>query len=118
MEIDLNALELLAVMKDRTRANIQTFTLLNGNRLHLLAEGRLVNLAAADGHPIEIMDLSFALQLLSSLHILQNPSQKSGVYPVPEEIDRSVSEFKLEALGIRLERLTDEQRTYMASWKE
>ena len=118
VEIDLPALESLARMKDRTRANIQTYTLLNGNRLHLLAEGRLVNLAAADGHPIEIMDLSFALQLLSSLHVLENPSLKPGVYPVPAEIDRSVSELKLETLGIRLERLTDEQRDYMASWKE
>ena len=118
VEIDLPALESLALRKDRTRANIQTYTLLNGNRLHLLAEGRLVNLAAADGHPIEIMDLSFALQLLSSLHVLENTSLKAGVYPVPSEIDRSVSELKLETLGIRLERLTDEQRDYMASWKE
>lgn len=118
VEIDLPALESLARMKDRARANIQTYTLLNGNRLHLLAEGRLVNLAAADGHPIEIMDLSFALQLLSSLHVLENPSLKPGVYPVPAKIDRSVSELKLETLGIRLERLTDEQRNYMASWKE
>ena len=118
VEIDLPALESLALRKDRTRANIQTYTLLNGNRLHLLAEGRLVNLAAADGHPIEIMDLSFALQLLSSLHVLENPSLKPGVYPVPAEIDRSVSELKLETLGTRLERLTDEQRDYMASWKE
>lgn len=118
VEIDLPALEELSVRRDDTRVNVQTYTLRDGKRLHLLAEGRLVNLAAADGHPIEIMDLSFALQLLSSLYVLNTPSLPSKVLTVPDELDRSVSELKLESLGISLEPLTDEQRAYMASWKE
>jgi adenosylhomocysteinase len=118
VEIDIPALERLSVRKEISRTNIESFQLADGRRLHLLAEGRLVNLAAADGHPIEIMDLSFALQLLSSLYLLENPSLSAGVFAVPEDLDRSVSELKLESLGIRLEILTAEQRAYLASWKE
>ncbi len=118
VEIDIPAIERLSVRKEISRTNIESYQLADGRRLHLLAEGRLVNLAAADGHPIEIMDLSFALQLLSSLYVLENPSLSPGVFAVPEDLDRSVSELKLESLGIRLEILTAEQRAYLASWKE
>lgn len=118
VEIDIPALERLSLKRENSRTNIESFQLPDGRRLHLLAEGRLVNLAAADGHPIEIMDLSFALQLLSSLHILEHPSMGPGVFRVPEDLDRSVSELKLESLGIRMEILTEEQRAYLASWKE
>lgn len=118
VEIDIPALEELSVSREETRANIGTYTLADGRRLHLLAEGRLVNLAAADGHPIEIMDLSFALQLLSSLHVLDHPSLPAKVLPVPDDLDRSVAELKLESLGIRLEVLTEEQKAYLESWKE
>lgn len=118
VEIDIPALECLSVKKEISRTNIESFQLPDGRRLHLLAEGRLVNLAAADGHPIEIMDLSFALQLLSSLYVLETPSLLPGVLAVPEDLDRSVSELKLESLGVRLEILTAEQRAYLASWKE
>jgi len=118
VEIDIPALERLSVKRENSRINIESFQLADGRRLHLLAEGRLVNLAAADGHPIEIMDLSFALQLLSSLYVLEHPSLSPGVFAVPEDLDRSVSELKLESLGVRLEILTAEQRAYLASWKE
>jgi adenosylhomocysteinase len=118
VEIDIPAIESLSVRRKVSRANIETFELADGRKLHLLAEGRLVNLAAADGHPIEIMDLSFALQLLSSLYILEHPDLPARVLRVPEDLDRSVSELKIESLGIRLETLTDEQRAYLASWKE
>jgi adenosylhomocysteinase len=118
VEIDIPALEELSVKKECSRTNIESFHLSDGRKLHLLAEGRLVNLAAADGHPIEIMDLSFALQLLSSLYVLENRTLQAGVLNVPEDLDRSVSELKLESLGIHLEILTEEQRAYLASWKE
>lgn len=118
VEIDIPAIESLSVRREVSRFNIESFELANGRKLHLLAEGRLVNLAAADGHPIEIMDLSFALQLLSSLYLLEHPGLPAGVLRVPEDLDRSVSELKLESLGIRTEILTDEQRAYLASWKE
>jgi adenosylhomocysteinase len=118
VEIDIPALERLSVKREISRTNIESFQLEDGRRLHLLAEGRLVNLAAADGHPIEIMDLSFALQLLSSLYVLEHPSLSPGVIAVPEDLDRSVSQLKLESLGVHLEILTAEQRAYLASWKE
>lgn len=89
----------------------------DGRRLHLLGEGRLVNLAAGDGHPVEIMDLSFAMQLLSSLYIANN-RLAPGLYNVPEELDRRIAELKLESLGITIEKLTPEQEEYMASWRE
>lgn len=117
VEIDLEDLVRLSISRERSRENIETFHLADDRSLHVLAEGRLVNLAAADGHPIEIMDLSFALQLLSSLHVNEN-TLKPGLHPVPSDLDRSVSELKLESLGIRIEILTDEQKAYLASWKE
>jgi adenosylhomocysteinase len=82
-----------------------------------LVEGRLVNLAGGDGHPIEIMDLSFALQLLSVLYIHENDLEP-GLYPVPYEIDRAVASYKLEALGIKLEQMTPEQEQYLGRWEE
>ena len=89
----------------------------DGRRLHLLGEGRLVNLAAGDGHPVEIMDLSFAMQLLSALYISAHKLEP-GLYNVPEELDRRIAELKLESLGITIEKLTPEQEEYMASWRE
>lgn len=100
-----------------SRNNIDTYILEDGRRLHLLGEGRLVNLAAGDGHPVEIMDMSFALQLLSCLYLNKNKLEP-GLYNVPEELDAMVSRLKLESLGVRLEKLTDEQENYLASWKE
>lgn len=100
-----------------SRYNIDTYVLEDGRRLHLLGEGRLVNLAAGDGHPVEIMDLSFAMQLLSCLYLSKNRLEP-GLYNVPEDLDRMVSSLKLESLGVRLEKLTPEQEAYLDSWKE
>jgi adenosylhomocysteinase len=102
---------------EETRPGVETYTLKDGRRIHLLGEGRLVNLACADGHPIEIMDLSFALQLESAVFLAKN-SLKPGLYNVPEAIDRAVMEAKLASLHIRLDRMTPEQEEYMKSWVE
>lgn len=99
------------------RDNIETFVMEDGRRLHLLGEGRLVNLAAGDGHPVEIMDLSFAMQLLSAIYIASSKLEP-GLYNVPEELDKKIAELKLESLGIKIEKLTPEQEEYMASWRE
>jgi len=102
---------------EETRPGVETYTLKDGRRIHLLGEGRLVNLACADGHPIEIMDLSFALQLESAVFLAKN-TLKPGLYDVPEAIDRAVMEAKLASLHIRLDRMTPEQEEYMKSWVE
>lgn len=117
VEVYVPDLRELAVERRQSRDNIETFVISDGRRLHLLGEGRLVNLAAGDGHPVEIMDLSFAMQLLSSLYIANN-RLAPGLYNVPEELDRRIAELKLESLGITIEKLTPEQEEYMASWRE
>ncbi|MGC9372370.1 MAG: adenosylhomocysteinase, partial [Thermovirgaceae bacterium] len=117
VEISRPDLESLAVDVRRTRTNITTYVMEDGRKFHLLAEGRLVNLAAADGHPIEIMDLSFSIQLLSALHVAKNRLE-AGLHAVPPEIDRAVVEVKLKTMGISLERLTEAQKDYMSSWRE
>lgn len=117
VEINKKHLEELAVDKTVSRENILTYILKDGRKLHLLAEGRLVNLAAADGHPIEIMDLSFSTQLLCALYINDN-SLSAGVIPVPEDIDRLVVKRKLETMGVTLEEMTEGQKDYLRSWRE
>ena len=117
VEVYVPDLRELAVERRQSRDNIETFVTSDGRRLHLLGEGRLVNLAAGDGPPVEIMDLSFAMQLLSSLYIANN-RLAPGLYNVPEELDRRIAELKLESLGITIEKLTPEQEEYMASWRE
>jgi adenosylhomocysteinase len=110
----------LTAMAERVeylRDNIDTYIMKDGRRLNLLGEGRLTNLACADGHPIEIMDLSFALQLEAALHVYTH-KMPPGVHPVPEETDRAVMESKLSALGIALDKPTPEQLEYMKSWKD
>ncbi|WP_024822181.1 MULTISPECIES: adenosylhomocysteinase [Aminobacterium] len=107
----------LACSVESTRDNIETFTFHDGRNVHLLGEGRLVNLACADGHPIEIMDLSFALQLEAALYLATN-SMKPGVYGIPLALDRRVMEVKLASMNISLESLTPEQEKYMKSWEE
>ncbi len=119
VEIDKNALAALAVSRAPARTNIETFTMSDGRRLNLLGEGRLVNLACGDGHPIEIMDLSFALQLECALHVnAHGRDLKPGLMNVPSEIDAGVMETKLASMGISLDQMTDEQRAYMADWRE
>lgn len=115
-DVEINKQELndLAVSKRVARKNIEEFVLADGRKVYLLAEGRLVNLAAGDGHPTEIMDLSFALQALSAIHIAQNYSKlDKKVYTVSSEINARVAELKLQALGVGLDQLTAEQEQYL-----
>ena len=114
VEVDMAGLEKLAVKKYDARHNIQGYVLPNGKTLFVIAEGRLVNLAAGDGHPAEIMDMSFAVQALSCRWLAQHRDEvKPGLYPVPREIDRRVAEIKLEAMGVEIDRLSDEQARYL-----
>ncbi len=117
VEISIPDLEGLSERWESFRPNVRTYVLKDGRHLHLLGEGRLVNLAAGDGHPVEIMDLSFAVQLLSALYIWTT-RLAPGVSNVPEELDLQVGRLKLESLGIALDELTEEQRLYLDSWKE
>ncbi len=119
VEIDKKALADLAVRRVRARENIETFTMADGRRINLLGEGRLVNLACGDGHPIEIMDLSFALQLESALYLNEHGRElEKRLTDVPAAIDRDVMSAKLSASGIALDVMTEEQRAYMADWRE
>ena len=118
VEIDIPALERLAVKKERIRPFVDEYTLPDGRRIYLLAEGRLVNLAAAEGHPASVMDMSFANQALSAEYLVkEGKSLKPDVYTVPEEIDRKVAELKLKAMGIEIDELTPEQVEYLNSWE-
>ena len=119
VEIDRNNLEELATNIDPIRENIETYVMKDGRKLHLLAMGRLVNLAAGDGHPVEIMDLSFGIQLLSALYISRHNSElPAGVLPLPEDLDQEVMKIKLRSLNVELESMTPEQEAYISSWKE
>jgi len=117
VEIDKGSLEDLSKETFEARDNVTTYVLGDGRRLNLLAQGRLVNLAAGDGHPIEIMDLSFGLQLGSVLHLAEN-TLDPGVYDVPDEIDTDVVRTALLARGITLEAPTAEQEYYLRQWRE
>jgi adenosylhomocysteinase len=119
VEIDKAALEGLASGKRRLREFVDEYRLADGRRLHLLAEGRLVNLAAAEGHPAAVMDMSFANQALSVEWVVKNRGLLSpGVYPVPAEIDGEVATLKLRAMGIEIDQLTTEQQEYLRSWEQ
>lgn len=117
VEIDMDELETKAVEKKETRANIMGYKLENGRWVNVIAEGRLVNIAAADGHPAEIMDMSFAVQCLSAMYILENRGKlENKVIDVSEEIDELVAKRKLAAWGIEIDKLTEAQETYLHSW--
>ena len=119
VEIDIPALEELAVARRTPRAFVEEFELADGRRVHLLAEGRLVNLAAAEGHPAAVMDMSFANQVLSVEHMVRHHDEMANdVFTVPIEIDQQVARLKLEAMGARIDTLTEEQKRYLASWEE
>jgi len=97
---------------------VEEFTLKNGKRIYLLGEGRLINLAAAEGHPSQVMDMSFANQALCVEYIVKNYKKfENRVYSVPKEIDRKVAALKLKAKGIKIDTLTPEQKKYLASWE-
>lgn len=111
-EIDLPALSALSVKEEETRRNITSYTQGDGRVLHVIAHGALVNIAAADGHPIEIMDMSFSLQALSAEHLTKNRGLPVDVYPVPEAIDRLVARVKLDTLGLSIDQETEAQKQY------
>ncbi len=119
VEINIPALEAMAVEKRRPRPFVEEYVLADGRTIRLLGEGRLVNLAAAEGHPAAVMDMSFANQALGALHILKNADKlENKVYSVPEEIDREIARYKLEAMGVKIDVLTEEQVKYLNSWEE
>jgi len=119
VEVSVQDLEQIAVKKREVRPNNVEYTLRDGRRLYLLAEGRLVNLAAAEGHPSEIMDMSFANQFLSLLHLAkEGRTMRPGVYNVSKEQDQEVARTKLETMGIHVDTLTSEQERYLKSFKE
>ena len=119
VEINIPALESLARGKRRIRVFIDEYTLDDGRCLYLLGEGRLINLAAAEGHPASVMDMSFANQALCLEYMAKNRGKlESRVYSVPEEIDKKVARLKLQAMGIAIDSLTPEQKEYLTSWEE
>ncbi len=119
VEINIPALEKLAMKKRQIRNSVEEYTLTDKGKLYILGEGRLINLAAAEGHPASVMDMSFANQALCAEYIVQKGKElKPQVYPVPEEIDNGVGKLKLKAMGIGIDILTPEQRKYLESWEE
>ena len=119
VEIDIPALEKLSNGKKPARPFVDEYAMKDGRRLYLLGEGRLINLASAEGHPAAVMDMSFANQALSAEYLLQHAKELGRqVYPVPEPIDRQIAKLKLESMGIHADRLTPEQEHYLASWAE
>jgi adenosylhomocysteinase len=120
-DVEVNKDDLARITKSRreVRPNVEEHLTNDGRRINLLAEGRLVNLAAAEGHPASVMDMSFANQALAAEHIARNgASLEKRVYPVPDEIDREIARLKLEALDVRIDRLTDAQVRYLGSWDQ
>ena len=119
VEIDIPSLEKLSSSKRTTRNFVDEYTMKDGRRINLLGEGRLINLAAAEGHPASVMDMSFADQALSCEYVVKNhASLENKVYTVPVDLDKRVAKLKLESLGIKIDRLTSEQEEYLASWSE
>jgi adenosylhomocysteinase len=119
VEIDIPALESLSKSKRQTRDFVDEYTLADGRKIYLLGEGRLINLASAEGHPAVVMDMSFANQALSAEYLVKNARDlEAKVYPVPAELDQSVARLKLESLGVGIDTLTPEQEAYLASWNE
>jgi len=119
VEIEIPALRQMATESRPARPFVEEFKLKGGKRLFLLADGRLINLSAAEGHPAQVMDMSFANQALAAEYVVQNAGTlERKVYPVPEEIDKEIARLKLETMGIAIDQLTDEQAKYLASWDE
>jgi adenosylhomocysteinase len=118
VEIDLDALNKMKKKKRVIREFVEEFTLPNGRKINILGEGRLINLASAEGHPSSVMDMSFANQALSAEFMLQNSkSLENDVYSVPQDIDTEIARLKLNAMGVKIDRLTPEQKQYLASWE-
>ncbi|HYM40727.1 MAG TPA: adenosylhomocysteinase [Thermoplasmata archaeon] len=118
-EISIKDLEQAAKTKRRVREFVDEYTLTGGKRIDVLAEGRLVNLAAGQGHPVEIMDMSFAIQAVSAAHLAKHAGElEHRVYAVPETLDNQVAQLKLKTMGIRIDSLSRAQKTYLESWHE
>jgi adenosylhomocysteinase len=120
VELALDELEKLAKEgKASVREFVDEYTLADGRRIYILGEGRLINLAAAEGHPASVMDMSFANQALSCEYLVKNyKSLDKKVFAVPVELDKRVARLKLEAMGIKIDKLTPQQEEYLASWSE
>jgi adenosylhomocysteinase len=119
VEIDLEALAKIASSHRQTREFVEEYSFRDGRRLNVLADGRLINLSAAEGHPASVMDMSFANQALSAEYMVKNHSQlENRVYPVPEDLDKQVARMKLESMGVKIDRLSAEQEHYLSSWSE
>ena len=118
-EVSKRALESLASRKERVREHVDRYDLMDGRRVYLVAEGRLMNLAAGQGHPVEIMDMSFSIQALALEHLVRNhAAMEAKVYPVPAEMDELVARTKLRSMGIAIDQLTPEQARYLCEWRE
>ena len=119
VEVDIPSLEKLSKRKRKIREFVDEYTLKNGRKIFLLAEGRLINLSSAEGHPAVVMDMSFSNQALSILYLTrEGKSLQKKVYPVPKEIDQEIARMKLKALGVRIDRLSAEQKKYLSGWEE
>jgi adenosylhomocysteinase len=117
VEINIPDLESLTKAKRTMRPNMEEYSLNDGRKLYLLAEGRLVNLAAAEGHPSEVMDMSFANQALCSEYISKTDKLQTKVYTVPKDLDEKVAELKLKSMGVTIDELTAEQKKYLSTWE-
>jgi adenosylhomocysteinase len=119
VEIDIPALAAMSKGRKIIREFVEEFTLADGRKIFLLGEGRLINLAAAEGHPAMVMDMSFANQSFSCVHMIKNAkSLECAVYPVPEAIDKEIARLKLATMGIKIDALTAAQKKYLAEWEE
>jgi adenosylhomocysteinase len=118
VEVDLETLASLAVSRRTIRDFVEEFRMEDGRRIYVLGEGRLINLAAAEGHPSSVMDMSFANQALCAEYMVKNAARlERRVYRVPEAIDREIARLKLESMNIAIDRLTPEQEKYLHSWE-
>ena len=117
VEINIKDLEGLSASKRNIRPNLDEYKLKDGRKIYLLADGRLVNLASAEGHPAEVMDMSFSNQALSVEYIAKSGKMPPKVYPVPKQIDETIARLKLDAMKIKIDELTEEQKKYLATWE-
>jgi adenosylhomocysteinase len=118
VELDLDGLDKISKKRRMVREFVEEYTLKNGKRVYVLGDGRLINLASAEGHPSSVMDMSFANQALSAEYIVKNKKKISlGVYSVPKEIDEEIARLKLKAMGVKVDTLTKEQEKYLSSWE-
>jgi len=118
VEIDISSLEKISIKKRKIRDFVDEYILPNGRKIYLLGDGRLINLASAEGHPASVMDMSFANQALSVEYLVKNANKlEKKVYKVPEEIDKKIAELKLKSMGIKIDKLTNQQKKYLQDWE-